>query len=259
VSPSTQAAEAAILAACIELKLPTVREQAGAFAERARTQRISHQGFLAELLEAEVEDRAARRRTRRISEARFPRYKTLAGFDLAANEALEAAQIADLASTGWISRGTPVVLLGDSGTGKTHLLIGTGVAAAESGMRVRYTTMASLANELAEAADDRCLSRVIGRYARLDLLLVDELGYVHLDPRGAELIFQVITERDERASVAVATNLAFSEWAGMFTDTRLCAAIVDRLTFNALIIETGTRSWRLHRAVERKKGGATTS
>lgn len=259
MSPANPAAEAAIVASCIELKLPTVREQASSFADRARTQRLSHQEFLAELLEAEVEDRAARRRTRRISEAHFPRYKTLAGFDLGAGAEVQPTQIAELASTSWILRGAPLVLMGDSGTGKTHLLIGTGVAAAESGMRVRYTTMASLANELAEASDGRELSRVIGRYGRLDLLLVDELGYVHLDPRGAELIFQVITERDERASVAVATNLPFSEWASTFTDARLCAAIVDRLTFNALIIETGTRSWRLHRTVDAKKGGAKTS
>lgn len=258
MSPTEQAAEAAINAACAELRLPSVREHAGTFAERARKERISHRGFLAELLGTEVEDRAARRRTRRISEARFPRAKTLAGFNLGANRALTSAQIAHLASTSWIEAGEPVVFLGDSGTGKTHLLIGTGIGACEAGLRVRYTTMAALANELAEAADDRSLSKMIGRYARLDLLLVDELGYVHLDPRGAELIFQVITERDERASVAVATNLPFSEWASMFTDQRLCAAIVDRLTFAGHIIETGTTSYRL-RATKQKKGGPKTS
>ncbi len=254
MSPTDEAASAAITAACIELKLPTVRTQAGAFAESARKQRISHRGFLAELLAAEVEDRAARRRTRRISEARMPRHKTLAGFDLSAGSEVTAAQIAHLAQTGWIEAGEPVVFMGDSGTGKTHLLIGAGIGACEAGLRVRYTTMASFANELAEAADDRVLSKVIGRYARLDLLLVDELGYVHLDPRGAELIFQVITERDERASVAVATNLPFSEWAGVFSDVRLCAAIVDRLTFAGHIIQTGTHSYRL-RTTKTKKGG----
>ena len=138
-----------------------------------------------------------------------------------------------------------MVLLGDSGTGKTHLLIGLGLAACDQGRRVRYVTTAQLVNELVEAADDRALSRVVGKYGRLDLLCLDELGYVHIDPRGTELLFQVITEREERASVAIATNLPFSEWGTVFPDPRLVAAIVDRVTFNAHIIETGTDSYRL--------------
>jgi DNA replication protein DnaC len=137
------------------------------------------------------------------------------------------------------------VLLGDSGTGKTHLLIGLGLAACEQGRRVRYVTCAQLVNELVEAADDRQLSRVVGRYARLDLLLLDELGYVGIDPRGAELLFQIITEREERASIAIGTNLPFSEWGSVVGDPRLIAAIVDRVTFNAHILETGTQSYRL--------------
>jgi DNA replication protein DnaC len=144
-----------------------------------------------------------------------------------------------------VDAGEPVVLLGDSGTGKTHLLIGLGLAACEQGRRVRYATTAALVNELAEAADQRQLSRVVGRYGRLDLLLLDELGYAQLDPRGAELLFQIITEEEERASIAIGTNLPFSEWGTVFPDPRLVAAIVDRITFNAHIIETGTQSYRL--------------
>jgi DNA replication protein DnaC len=116
--------------------------------------------------------------------------------------------------------GEPVVLLGDSGTGKTHLLIGLGLAACEQGRRVRYVTTAQLASELVEAADERVLSRVAGRYGRLDLLLLDELGYVQIDLRGAELLFQIITEREERASIAIGTNLPFSK-AHLFA--RTCA------------------------------------
>jgi DNA replication protein DnaC len=117
---------------------------------------------------------------------------------------------------------------------------------------VRYVTCAALVNELAEAADDHMLSRVVGRYGRLDLLCLDELGYVRLDPRGAELLFQVITEREERASVAVASNASFGEWGATFTDPRLAAAVVDRLTFRAHIIETGTDSYRLRTSRARK-------
>jgi DNA replication protein DnaC len=139
---------------------------------------------------------------------------------------------------GRLARGTPA-------PARTHLLIGLGLAACEQGRRVRYSTTAQLVNELAEAADQRQLSRVVGRYGRLDLLLLDELGYVQLDPRGAELLFQIITEREERASIAIGTNLPFSEWGTVFPDPRLVAAIVDRVTFNAHIVETGTQSYRL--------------
>lgn len=141
--------------------------------------------------------------------------------------------------------GQPVVLLGDSGTGKSHPLIGLGLAACEQGRRVRYVTTAQLVNEVVEAADERQLSRVVGRYRRLDLLCLDELGYVQIDPRGAELLFQIITEREERASIAIATSLPFSEWGSVFPNPLLAAAIVDRVTLNAHIVETGTQSYRL--------------
>ena len=124
-------------------------------------------------------------------------------------------------------------------------MIGMGLAACEQGRRVRYVTCAGLVNELAEAQDERRLARLIARYGRLDLLLVDELGYVQLDVRGAELLFQILTEREEKASVAIGSNLPFSEWGQVVTDPRLVAAIVDRVTFNGHIIETGTESYRL--------------
>ena len=155
-----------------------------------------------------------------------------------------------------IDTATPIVFLGDSGTGKTHLLIGAGLAACHTGRRVRYVTAAGLVNELVEAQDEHTLTRLVARYGRYDLLCIDELGYLHLDPRGAELLFQVITEREERASIAVATNAPFSEWANTFTDPRLCSAIIDRLTFNAHIIETGTDSYRLRTTRQRRTAGA---
>jgi DNA replication protein DnaC len=239
------AADAAIGAACHTLHLPTVRTEAARIAEAAARERLTHRAFLAEVLTAECDDRDARRRIRRVLEAKFPRSKRLEDFDLAALPALPPATLAQLAAGSWIDAGEPVVLLGDSGTGKTHLLIGLGTAAAEAGRRVRYITCAALVNELVEAADDRQLSRLIARYARLDLLCLDEVGYVHLDPRGAELLFQIITAREERASIACASNAPFSEWSTTFTDPRLAAAVVDRLTFRGHIIQTGTDSYRL--------------
>jgi DNA replication protein DnaC len=246
------AAQAAIGAAARELRLPTVRAEAARLAGIAARERHTHLGYLAEILAAELDDRSGRRRARRIAEARFPRIKRLADFNADAVPSISPAALATLANGAWIDAGTPVVLLGDSGTGKTHLLIGLGLAACEQGRRVRYITTAQLVNELTEAADQRQLTRVVGRYSRLDLLLLDELGYVQIDPRGAELLFQIITERDEKASIAIGTNLPFSEWGTVFPDPRLVAAIVDRVTYNATILETGTQSYRLRTTRTRK-------
>jgi DNA replication protein DnaC len=250
-----QAADAGIVAACRALHLPTVRAEAGPLADQAAKQHLTHRAYLAEVLASEVDERDGRRRARRIVEARFPRLKRLEEFDLSAAPAINPATLAALARGAWIDAGEPVVLIGDSGTGKSHLLIGMGVAACEAGRRVRYVTCAQLVNELVEAADDRQLLRVVARYGRLDLLLVDELGYVSVDSRGAELLFQILTEREERASVACASNHPFSEWGRTFADPRLAAAVVDRMTFHAHIIETGTESYRLRSA--RNKKGAT--
>jgi DNA replication protein DnaC len=187
------AADLAIEAAAKTLQLPTIRAQAQVMAAAAAKQRLSHKAFLAEMLTAECDERDARRRVRLVNEAKFPRTKRLADFDHTRIPDLTPAVLGHLAGGAWIEAGEPLVLLGDSGTGKTHLLIGLGTAAAEQGRRVRYLTCAQLVNELAEAADDRQLTRVVGRYARIDLLCLDEVGYLTLDPRGAELLFQIIT------------------------------------------------------------------
>lgn len=246
-------ATAALDAATRALQLPTVRAQAAALAEQAVRERRGHLGYLADVLSAEVDDRAERRRTRLVNDARFPRLKRLADFDYAAAPTVEPAVIATLGAGGYLAAGQPVVLLGDSGTGKSRLLIGLGVAACESGRRVRYTTAAKLVNELAEAADDRQLSRVVARYSRVELLCLDELGYIGLDRRGAELLFQILAEREEKSAVITASNLPFSEWGNVFPDPRLAAAVVDRLTFNGYIIETGTVSYRLAHTQARRR------
>ncbi|MGH9004800.1 MAG: IS21-like element helper ATPase IstB [Acidimicrobiia bacterium] len=238
------AAVAAIGAATRELRLPMVRAESRRLAELAQRSQLSYLAYLAEVLSAECDERAERRRQRRIHEARFPRMKRLADFDTAAAPTVNPTTIATLAAGSYLDAGEPVVLLGESGTGKSHLLIGLGVAACEQGRRVRYLTTAQLVNELVEAADERRLSRIVARYGRLDLLCLDEFGYVQLDSRGAELLFQVITEREEKASIATVSNLPFSEWGQIIPDPRL-VAIVDRVTFHAHIIETGTESYRL--------------
>jgi DNA replication protein DnaC len=239
------AADAAIDLASRALRLPTIRDRCAEFADAAAREHASYRAFLAALLTAECDDRDTRRRARRVTAANFPRQKRIEDFDFSANPNITPALIGQLSTGDWVSAGQPLCLIGDSGTGKTHLITALGTAAAEAGHRVRYVTAAALVNELVEAADDRQLSKTIARYGRVDLLCCDELGYLELDRRGAELLFQVFTEREERASVAIAANAPFSEWTRTFTDTRLCAAIIDRLTFDAHIINTGTDSYRL--------------
>ena len=240
-----QAADAAVEQACRMLRLPTIRTQFPDLAQAAAREQMSYRAFLAELLIAECDDRARRRSERRIKAAGFPREKSLRTFDFDANPNLDPAVIHTLATCDWVKKGLPLCLIGDSGTGKSHLLIALGTEAAMAGYRVKYTLATKLVNELVEAADDRQLTKTINRYGRVDLLCLDELGYMELDKRGAELLFQVLTEREETASVAIASNESFSGWTKTFTDPRLCAAIVDRLTFGGNIIETGTDSYRL--------------
>lgn len=243
--PAEPAAVAAIEAACRTLRLPTMRTRFAEIAAAAEREQLSYLGFLAELVMAECDDRTQRRAARRLNAAGFPRPKRLDEFDFAANPAVNPATVHQLATCEWVRDGKPLCLIGDSGTGKTHLLIALGTVAAEHGYRVKYTLASKLVNELAEAADDRQLVRTVARYGRVDLLLVDELGYLELDRRGAELLFEVLTDREETASIAVASNQAFSAWTKTITDPRLCAAIVDRLTYQGQIIQTGTQSYRL--------------
>lgn len=257
-----QAAAAAIEQGCRMLRLPTIRERFAEIAAAAEREQMTYFGFLSELVLAECDDRTRRRAERRIRDAGFPRPKYLEEFSFEANPAINPAIIGQLATCGWVKAGHPLCLIGDSGTGKTHLLIALGTLAAQAGYRVRYTLASKLVNELVEAADDKQLSKLINRYGRVDLILVDELGYLQLDRRGAELLFQVLTEREERSAIAIASNEPFSSWTKTFTDPRLCAAIVDRLTFAGQIIETGSSSYRLAHArniKSRPKTSATTA
>ncbi|MGW3730612.1 IS21-like element helper ATPase IstB [Streptomyces sp. NPDC000851] len=250
-----QAADAAIDTACRMLRLPTIRAQFPDLATTAAREQMTYRGFLAELLMAECDDRARRRSERRIKAAGFPRQKALRDFDFDANSSIDPATIHTLASCEWIKKGEPLCLIGDSGTGKSHLLIALGTEAAMAGFRVKYVLATKLVNELVEAADDKQLTKTIARYGRVDLLAIDELGYMELDRRGAELLFQVLTEREEKASVAIASNESFGGWTKTFTDPRLCAAIVDRLTFGGNIIETGTDSYRLAHTKNQQASG----
>ena len=190
---------------------------------------------------------------RRIKEAHFPRVKTLEDFDFQSAPHLPATLIRQLSEGGYIGRTEPVLLLGEAGTGKTHLAIGLAVAACRQRKRVRFTTAAEMVNELVEARHNNELSRVTARWTRYELLVIDEMGYVALAEAGAEMLFQVIAGRAEKASVIVTTNLPFSEWTTVFPNARLCKAMLDRLTDQAHIIETGSDSYRFRRTLDRRR------
>ena len=196
---------------------------------------------------------AARRGCSPASGARFPALKRLEEFRFADNPNIPQATIAALAEGSWIDDRESVILIGDSGTGKTHLATALAICACQAGRRVRFTTLASLANELQEAETNRELARVVGRYARTELVVLDELGYLALPDGAAELVFQVLSERHERGSLIVTTNLPFGEWTKVFNDPRLAKAVVDRLTHRAHIIDTGSESWRFKHGLAQSK------
>lgn len=250
-----QAMEAMIEAHAAELKLPTVRRRFRALSDEALREQQTPVAYLAALLEAEMTERSERRERRRLIEARFPVMKRLEDFRFADNPKVPQATIAALAQGSWIDDRESVIFIGESGTGKTMLATALAVCACQQGRRVRFTTLAGLANELQEAESRRELARVVARYARTELVVLDELGYLALPEGAAELVFQVISERNERASLIVTTNLPFGEWTKVFPDPRLAKAVVDRITHRAHIIETGSESWRFRHGLQRKQKG----
>jgi DNA replication protein DnaC len=249
----TAALEALIDAHAVELKLPTVRRRFRSMAEEAVREQQTPVAYLAALLEAEMTERAERREKRRLIDARFPQIKRLEDFRFADNPKIPQTTIAALAEGSWIDDRDSIILIGDSGTGKTHLCIALAVCACQQGRRVRFTTLAALANELQEAESRKELARVVGRYARTEVVCLDELGYLTLPDGAAELVFQVLSELHERGSLIVTTNLPFGEWTKVFPDARMAKAVVDRLTHRAHIIDTGTESWRFRHGLTRRK------
>lgn len=238
---------------CRVLRLPAIARDAERAAVEAARQGVAPLDYLIGLLETEVAERIARRTARRIKEAGFPVVKTLESFDFRRAPHLPEARVRRLFDGGYIRDAEPVLLLGEPGTGKTHLATALGEAAARAGHRVKFVTAAGLVTELVEARDAHDLGRVLARYNRIDVLILDELAYIPLARADAELLFRVLGERHERLPIVVTTNLPFSEWTSMFPDHRLCRAIVDRLTHRAHIIETGTESIRFRDTLARQQ------
>jgi DNA replication protein DnaC len=228
-----------------ELKLPTFLREYDKVASRCAAEGVDHPDYLLRLSELEVIDRHHRMVDRRIKAARFPTTKSLDTFDFLAIPSLNKGLVLELARCEYIDRNENVIALGNSGTGKTHIALGLGLAACQRGMSVGFTTAAALVHELIEARDERRLLNLQKKLARLKLLIIDELGFVPLSKTGAELLFEVFSQRYERGSVLVSSNLPFDEWTEVFGSERLTGALLDRLTHHVNILEMNGDSYRL--------------
>jgi DNA replication protein DnaC len=254
VKNQTDALEhASIKQYCKAVRVPTVGANFVSLAEQALKENHSHIQYLEALLAIECEERDRHAIANRIRDAQLPRMKTLEEFDFAQAPQIPAAKIRELAEGGYIERNEPVVLMGECGTGKSHLATGLCLAACRQKRRVRFTTAAALVNELVEAKQNNQVRRLMTRWQKYELIALDEVGYVPLADIGAEFLFQVISDRAERAAIIVTTNLPFSEWTTVFPNPRLCKALLDRITDRAHMIETGTESFRFRRTMERRK------
>jgi DNA replication protein DnaC len=252
-SASENLEHASVRQYCKAVRAPTIAANFLALAEQAVKENQSHIRYLEALLAMESEERDRHAIANRMRDAQLPRMKTLEEFDFGQAPKIPAARIQELGERGYIDRSEPVVLIGECGTGKSHLATGLCVAACRQKRRVRFTTAAALVNELVEAKQNNRVRRLMSRWQRYELIALDEVGYVPLADVGAEFLFQVISERAERAALIVTTNLPFSEWTTVFPNPRLCKALLDRITERAHIIETGTESFRFRRTAERRK------
>jgi DNA replication protein DnaC len=239
-----------------ELNLMNMARHIETHLRQARDDGADYAQFLVELTDMELHTRAEHREQRRIKEARFPLIKSLELFDFESAPTLDRRLVLELVEGEYLAGHRNIILLGKSGTGKTHLATALGIEACRRNHRVRFITGCALANELIEARGEKELGRIIGRYAHLDLLILDELGYVPFSKEGAELLFQILAERNERGSVIITTNLGFADWTQVFGDANMTAALLDRLTHRAHIIECTWDSYRLKQTLKR---GVSTS
>ena len=235
------------------LKLPTFLREYDKLARQCAAEGVDHVRYLVRLAELELIDRERRMVERRIRQAKFPAVKSLDSFDFKAIPSLNKMMVLELARCEYVERRENIIALGNSGTGKTHIALGLGLAACQRGLSVGFTTAAALVHELIEARDERRLLNLQRRLARLKLLIIDELGFVPLSKTGAELLFEVFSQRYEQGSTLVTSNLPFDEWTEVFGSERLTGALLDRLTHHVHILEMNGDSYRLNQSQKRRK------
>ena len=236
-----------------QLKLPTVLREYDKVARECARDGVDHPRYLLRLVELELIDRERRMVERRIKQARFPAVKSFDTFDFAAIPNLNKMLVLELARCEYILRRENVIALGNSGTGKTHIALALGLAACQKGFSVAFTTAASLVNQLMEARDERRLLKLQRDLQSVKLLIVDELGYVPLSPTGAELLFEAFSQRYERGSTILTSNLPFEDWTAVLGSERLTGALLDRLTHHVSILSMNGDSYRLRQSAGRRR------
>jgi len=236
-----------------QLRLPTVLREYDKVARECARDGVDHPRYLLRLLELELLDRERRLVERRIRQARFPATKSLDSFVFTAIPSLNKMLVLELARCEYILRRENVIALGNSGTGKSHVALGLGLAACQRGFSVVFTTAAQLVHQLMEARDDKRLLRLQRELQAARLLIIDELGYVPLSPTGAELLFEVFSQRYERGSTIVTSNLPFEEWTAVLGSERLTGALLDRLTHHVHILTMNGESYRLTQSTARRR------
>lgn len=249
---TNDAMEAMVELYCRELKLPGLRKSYGAIVRDATGLGQGYVAFLAACLAQELESRKQHRLAALLGQARFPAVKTLEGFDFLAIPQLPKAKVLALAEGRFIGERENVICLGNPGTGKTHIAIALGMSAIGAGYRVRFTTAVSLSQELLLAQQEYRLPRYLKSWQGVDLVILDELGYLGLGP-GGPLLFQFCAERYERGSILITTNLEFSRWVEVFGDATLTSALLDRLTHHAQILLFQGESHRFRQSRQQRK------
>jgi DNA replication protein DnaC len=231
-----------------QLRLPTVAKNYETLARQAAERDQPYPEYLLALLERELSQREVNRRRRLLRQARFPIIYTLDTYDFTLMPSLSKPKVLELARGDFISKAQNVVLLGQIGTGKTHVATALGYAACESGYKVRFFTAAALISQLLEAHQQNQLSRLENSLLKQHLIIIDELGFVPFSQQGAQMLFTFISQRYQRASLLITTNLPFTEWTQVFQDTRLLGALLDRLTHHCHILEFRGESHRFRQS-----------
>lgn len=236
---------------CQQLRLPALAANYRRFAEDAARANLSYDRFLVALLEGELQQRAVNQEQRRLRLARFPVPYGLDTFDFTALPQLNKTRILELAQGHWIAEHHNVILVGDIGTGKTHVGTALAIAACRQGKSVRFFTAAGLVNELLAAQEQHSLDKLLATLLRLDLIMLDELGFLPLTGRSAQLLFQFCAERYLRGSLLITTNLTFERWGELLGDPLLGGALVDRLTHHCHMVEFRGQSYRFRQSLAR--------
>ena len=236
------------------LRLPVFLSQYPKLSQDAAREGLSYEQFLLLLAEAELTQRDENMQRRRITQAKFPTLKTLDQYDFSLIPQLNRQLVLELAQGRYIAAKENVLLAGEIGTGKTHIATALGVEACRQGYRVRFATAAGLTNELLEAQAAHRLGRFESSLLRLQLLILDEVGFVPFTKTGSDLLFSFLSALHEQVSLILTTTVPFSEWAQLFGgDQRLTAALLDRLTFHAHIVQFSGESYRLRQSIKQQQ------